>query len=140
MQVNPYVFFEGRCEEALEFYKKAVGAEVTMLIRYKESPEPPPPGMVPPGWDNKVMHATFTIGQSTLHASDGIQQGKWSHQGFSLSLTVANPAEADRCFAGLAEQGQVEMPLSKTFFSPRFGMLKDRFGVGWMVYVAPSGR
>ncbi|HEV7999771.1 MAG TPA: VOC family protein [Planctomycetaceae bacterium] len=137
MQVNPYVFFEGRCEEALEFYKKAVGAKVTFQHRYKDSPDPLPPGAVAPGWESKIMHATFTIGQSTLHASDGRGQGKVSHQGFSLSLTVPTPAEADRCFAALADQGQVEMPLSKTFFSPRFGMLTDRFGVGWMVYVAP---
>jgi PhnB protein len=137
MQVNPYVFFEGRCEEALEFYKKAVGAEVAYLHRYKDSPDPLPPGSVAPGWENKIMHATFTVGQSTLHASDSRGQGKASHQGFRLSLTVPTPAEADRCFLALADQGQVEMPLSKTFFSPRFGMLTDRFGVGWMVYVAP---
>jgi PhnB protein len=109
-----------------------------MLIRYKDSPEPPPPGMIPPGWDNKVMHATFTIGKSTLHASDGRAQGKAAYQGFSLSLTVANPAEADRCFNALADQGSVQMPICKTFFSPRFGMLTDRFGVEWMVYVAPQ--
>jgi PhnB protein len=137
MQVSPYVFFEGRCEEALEFYKKAVGAEVNFLIRYKDCPEPPPPGAVAPGWENKIMHSTFTIGRSTLHASDGRGQGKPVHQGFSLSLTVATPADADRFFAALADQGQVQMPLGKTFFSPRFGMLTDRFGVAWMVYVAP---
>jgi PhnB protein len=107
------------------------------LHRFKEAPEPPPPGAVAPGWENKIMHATFTIGESTLHASDGNGQGKGKHEGFSLSLTVATPAEADRCFTALADQGQVKMPLSKTFFSPRFGMLTDRFGVAWMVYVAP---
>jgi len=138
MQVSPYVFFEGRCEEALEFYKKAVGAQVNLLIRYKDSPEPSPPGFLAPGWDNKVMHSTFTIGKSTLHASDGNGQGKPAHEGFKLSLTVANAAEGDRCFSALADQGQVEMPITKTFFSPRFGMLTDRFGVEWMVYVAPS--
>jgi PhnB protein len=138
MRVNPYVFYEGRCDEALEFYKKALGAEINMLIRYKDSPEPPPPGVVPPGWESKVMHATFTIGKSTLHASDGRGQGKPAHQGFSLSLTVANPADADRCFNALVDQGSVQMPLCKTFFSPRFGMLTDRFGVAWMVYVAPQ--
>ena len=137
MQVSPYLFFEGRCEEALEFYKKAVGAEVNSLIRYKDSPEPPPPGMIPPGSENKVMHAEFAIGKSKLYASDGRCSAKPVHQGFSLSVTVASPAEADRCFAALADQGQVQMPLGKTFFSPRFGMLTDRFGIGWMVYVAP---
>jgi PhnB protein len=137
MQVNPYLIIEGRCEEALEFYKKAVGAEVKFLHRFKEAPEPPPPGAVAPGWENKIMHATFTIGDSTLHASDGNGKGTAKHEGFSLSLTIATPAEADRCFTALADQGQVKMPLSKTFFSPRFGMLTDRFGVAWMVYVAP---
>jgi PhnB protein len=137
MQVSPYLYFEGRCEEALEFYKKAVGAEVTSLFRFKDCPEPPPPGTLAPGSENKVMHAAFTVGQSKLLASDGRCSGKPVHQGFSLSLTVATAAEADRWFAALADQGQVQMPLGKTFFSPRFGMLTDRFGVGWMVYVAP---
>ncbi len=137
MQVSPYLFFEGRCEEALEFYKKAVGAEVTFLHRYKDSPEPLPPGAVAPGWENKIMHATFTIGQSTLHASDGRGQEQCTYHGFKLSLTVPTPAEAERRFSALAGQGQVEMPLSKTFFSPSFGMLTDRFGIEWMVYVAP---
>jgi PhnB protein len=137
MQVNPYLIFEGRCEEALEFYKKAVGAEVKFLHRFKDSPEPPAPGAVAPGWENKIMHATFSIGQSTLHASDGRGQGKAKYEGFSLSLTVATPAEADRYFAALVDRGQATMPLSKTFFSPRVGMLTDRFGVAWMVYVAP---
>jgi PhnB protein len=136
MQVNPYLFFEGRCEEALEFYKKAVGAEVTFLMRHKDSPESPPPGVLPPGSENKVMHATFAIGQSTLHASDGHCRGNAKHEGFSLSITVAKPAEADRFFNALADGGQITMPLCKTFFSPRFGMLSDRFGIGWMVYVA----
>jgi PhnB protein len=137
MQVSPYLFFEGRCEEALEFYKKAVGAEVNSLIRYKDCPDPLPPGMFPPGSENKVMNAEFRIGQSKLYASDGRCSGKPVHQGFSLSVTVANPAEAGRCFAALSDQGQVQMPLGKTFFSPSFGMLTDRFGIEWMVYVAP---
>ncbi len=135
MQVNPYLFFEGRCEEALEFYKKAVGAKVTMLMRNQDAPEPAPPGTLPPGSENKVMHATFTVGDSTLHASDGHCRGKAVHEGFSLSLTVSSPADADRYFEALVEGGQVRMPLCKTFFSPRFGMLADRFGIGWMVYV-----
>ncbi len=137
MQVQPYLNFNGRCEEALEFYRKALGAEVTMLMRYKDSPEPPPPGMMPPGSENKVMHASFRIGQSMLNASDGHCQGQSVFQGISLSLTPANEADAKRVFAALSDGGQVEMPLTKTFFSPSFGMVADRFGMRWMVYVAP---
>ncbi len=134
MQVQPYLFFEGRCEEAVEFYRKALGAEVTMLLRFKESPEP---SMCPPGAGDKVMHAAFRVGETTVLASDGQCQGRPGFQGFAFSLTVANEAEADRRFAALAKGGQVQMPLSKTFFSPRFGMVADRFGVSWMVYVTP---
>jgi PhnB protein len=137
MEIQPYLFFDGRCEEALEFYRGAVGAEVTMLMRFKDSPEPPQPGMVPPGAEKKVMHASFRIGDSTVLASDGRCLGQPSFQGFSLSLTVPNEAEAERLFASLADGGQVQTPLTKTFFSPRFGMVADRFGVPWMIYVAP---
>jgi PhnB protein len=137
MQVQPYLFFAGRCEEAVEFYKKALGAEVMMLMRFKDSPEPPQPGMVPPGSENKIMHTCLRIGDNMVMASDGRCEGGASFQGFSLSLTVANEAEADRLFAALAEGGQVQMPLAKTFWSPRFGMVADRFGVGWMIIVAP---
>ena len=136
MQVQAYLFFAGRCEEAVEFYKKALGAEVEMIMRFKDSPEPPQPGMVPPGSENKIMHVSFRIGDSMVMASDGRCEGAPSFQGFSLSLTVANEAEADRKFAALAEGGQVQMPLSKTFWSPRFGIVSDRFGVGWMISVA----
>ena len=140
MLVQPYLFFEGRCEEALNFYKSAVGAEVTMLMRYKESPDAPPPDKVPPGSENKVMHASVRIGESTILASDGGCSGQPKLEGFSLSLTVANEAEADQRFSALVAGGQVRMPLMKTFFSPRFGMLTDKFGVGWMVYVkGPHG-
>ena len=138
MQVQSYLFFAGRCEEALEFYKKALGAKVEMLMRYKDSPEPPQPGMVPPGSENKVMHASFRIGDTTLMASDGRVQGRPSFQGFSLSITASNEAEVDRLFAALTDGGQVHMPLTKTFFSPRFGMVADRFGVSWMILVAPE--
>jgi PhnB protein len=131
--VQPYLFFNGRCEEALEFYKKNLGAEVTMLMRYKDSPEPNACGPVSP---DKVMHATFRIGSTNLFASDGNADGKVNFQGFALSLSVATEAEADRRFKALANGGQVQMPLSKTFFSPRFGMVTDRFGLKWMVIVA----
>jgi PhnB protein len=136
MQVQPYLFFDGRCEEALEFYKKAVGAKVEMLMRFKDSPEPPQPGMHPPGSENKVMHASLRIGETTLMASDGHCKGKPSFQGFSLSITAADDSGAERLFAALGNGGQVQMPLTKTFFSSRFGMVADRFGVGWMVIVA----
>jgi PhnB protein len=135
MHVQPYLFFDGRCEEALEFYRKQLGAEVTMLMRLKESPEAPQPGMVPPGSDDKVMHASFRVGDSTIMASDGRCLGQPNFQGFSLSLIVANDAEADRLFTALADGGQVHMPLGKTFFSSRFGMVADRFGVLWMMLV-----
>ena len=136
MNIQPYLFFDGCCEEAVEFYRSSLGAEVAMLMRFKDSPDPPPPGMVPPGGENKVMHAALRIGDAMVLASDGRCSGQPSFEGFALSLTAANEAEADRLFASLAEDGQVQMPLAKTFFSPRFGMVADRFGVSWMVYVA----
>ncbi|HEX3659095.1 MAG TPA: VOC family protein [Pirellulales bacterium] len=136
MQIQPYLFFDGRCEEAIEFYRQAIGAEVQMLMRFKDSPEPCEEGMIPSGGENKVMHAQVRVGETTVLVSDGRCLGKPSFQGFALSLTVANPAEADRLFNALADGGQIQMPLNKTFFSPRFGMLADRFGVTWMVYVA----
>ena len=135
--VQPYIFFGGRCEEALQFYRTALGAQVDMVMKYKESPEPPPPGMLPPGFEDKVMHATFRIGATTVMASDGCEKGS-TFGGFSLSLAVPTEADADRAFNALAAGGQVRMPLTKTFWSPRFGMLTDRFGVGWMVTVAPE--
>lgn len=137
MQIQPYLFFDGRCEEAIAFYKKAVDAEVEMLMRFKECPEPHQPGMIPPGAEDKVMHAAVRIGGSTVLASDGRCLGKPTFQGFALSLTVADEAEAERVFQALSDGGQVQMPLGKTFFSPKFGMAADRFGVSWMVYVAP---
>jgi PhnB protein len=135
--IQPYLFFNGRCEEAVEFYRKALGAEVEMMMRFKESPEPPPPGMVPPGFENKIMHCSFRVGETTVMASDGCSADKAGFEGFSLSLAVPSEGEADRAFAALAEGGKVTMPLGKTFWSPCFGMLEDRFGVGWMISVVP---
>jgi PhnB protein len=132
--VQPYLMFNGRCEEAIEFYRKALGAEVTMLLRFKDAPDP---SMCPPGSENKVMHANLQIGEATILASDGRCSGEMSFAGFSLSLTLKNAADADRFFAALSDGGQVQMPLDKTFFSPRFGMVADRFGVSWMIYVTP---
>ncbi|HWG46099.1 MAG TPA: VOC family protein [Gemmataceae bacterium] len=136
MQVQPYLNFDGRCEEAVEFYRRTLGAEVTMLMRFKDSPEPCDSGMVPPSSENKVMHTSFRIGETTILASDCGCQGRPSFQGISLSLTVPDETKAERLFAALGDGGQVQMPLTKTFFSPRFGMVADRFGVSWMIYVA----
>lgn len=135
MQVQPYLFFDGRCEEAVEFYRKTLGAEVTQLIRFKESPVPPDPGMVPAGAGDKVMHMSLRIGETTLLASDGHCLGQPRFQGISLSVTARNDAEAERVFAALGEGGEVQMPMVQTFFSSRFGMVADRFGVSWMITV-----
>jgi PhnB protein len=133
--VQPYLFFKGNCEEAVEFYRQALGAVVEFSIRFQESPEPPPPGMVPPNWGDKIMHTSFKVGQTTVMASDGCGPEANGFQGFSLSLSVATEAEADRYFNALAAGGKVTMPLNQTFWSPRFGMLEDKFGIGWMVSV-----
>ena len=135
MQIQPYLFFNGRCEEAIEFYKKTLGAEPVMVLRWKDCPEPPQPGMIPPGSENKIMHGRLRIGETSVLMSDGDCRGQGSFQGFSLSVTAANPAEAERVFAALSDGGQVQMPLGKTFFAIAFGMLVDRFGVMWMVIV-----
>jgi PhnB protein len=132
MNVQPYLFFDGRCEEALDFYKKALGAKVDMMMRFKESPDP---NTCAPGSENKIMHAAFKIGDTQVMASDGRCEGKPSFQGFSLTIEAKDEAEADKLFAALGDGGQVQMPMTKTFFSPRFGMVADRFGVGWMVLV-----
>lgn len=136
MQVQPYLFFDGRCEEAVAFYGKALGAEVTMLMRFKDSPEPQQPGTAPHCAEDKIMHTSFRIGDTTVMASDGRCAGQAGFQGFSLSITAADVTEAERLFAALADGGQVQMPLTKTFFSPLFGMVADRFGVSWMIIVA----
>lgn len=132
--VQPYLFYEGHCEEAIELYKKALGAEVVLLMRIKDSPEPPPGGVTPEN-ANKILHATLRVGQNMFFMSDGRCTGKANFDGFFLSLSVFTPADADKYFNNLADGGQVRMPLTKTFFSPRFGMVADRFGVGWMVII-----
>jgi PhnB protein len=133
--IQPYLFFNGACEEALEFYRTAIGAEVLFKMRYSDSPEPVPPGRIPPGFEKKIMHCSFRVGKTMLMASDGCEAGKTAFEGFSLSITVGTEAEADSVFAALSAGGKVEMPLTKTFWSPRFGMLQDRFGISWMVAV-----
>jgi PhnB protein len=140
--IQPYLFFSGRCDEALEFYKTAIGAEVTMLMRYDQSPEPVPEGMLTPGFEKKVMHSSFNVGESIIMASDGCgpaEPGK-NFNGFSLSLTVADEAAAKKAFDALGESGEVQMPLTKTFWSPCFGMLTDRFGMGWMITIPAPGQ
>lgn len=134
MRIQPYLFFNGRAEEAIELYREALGAEVTMLMRFGESPEPPPPGAVPPGSESKVMHAALRIGDATVLLSDGHCSGSTSFEGFSLAVYAKDDADARRLFDALvADGGQVRMPLGRTFFASSFGMLADRFGVGWMV-------
>jgi len=135
MSVTPYLFFDGRCEEAIEFYKKALGAEVGMMMRFSETPEPHPPGMCPPGSENKIMHASLRIDGASIMASDGRAQGKPKFEGFALSISPKDEADAERVFKALADGGQVQMPLGKTFFAKSFGMVADRFGVGWMIIV-----
>ena len=137
--VQPYLFFNGKCEEALEFYRQAVGAEVEMMMRFKDSPEPcTPPGGLPAGYETRIMHANLRVGSTSFMASDGCSAEPPNFQGFSLSLTVASEGEADRAFGALAAGGKVEMPLTRTFWSPRFGMVEDRYGVSWMVMVQPA--
>jgi len=137
MQVQPYLFFDGRCDEALAFYKKALGAEVTMLMRFKDNPEPPAPGdgCGPCGAPDKVMHCAFRIGNTEVMASDGQCMGKPTFQGFALTVDARDESHAKTLFGALSEGGQVQMPLGRTFFSPAFGMVADRFGVMWMVIV-----
>ena len=132
--LQPYLFFSGRCDEALEFYKQAIGAKLTMLMRFNESPDQVPEGMLQTGFENKVMHASFTVGKMTIMASDGCDD-KSIFSGFRLALTVATEASAELTFMRLAEGGKIDMPLTKTFWSPRYGMVTDKFGVAWMVMV-----
>jgi len=135
MQVQPYLFFDGRAEEAIEFYKKTLGAEVDMLMRWKDCPDK---SMCTSANENKVMHASLKIGQARVMASDGRNTGHPDFKGFALSLDAKDETDADRMFNALSTDGQVTMPMSKTFFSPRFGMVADKFGVNWMIIVEPK--
>ena len=135
MTIQPYLFFEGRCEEAIEFYRKAIGAEVSMMMRFSDCPEPMPAGSIPAGAEKKIMHASLKVGDAMVMASDGRCQGQPGFQGFALSLSAKDEAQARQIFGALGDGGEVRMPLGKTFFSPCFGMVADRFGVTWMVIV-----
>ncbi len=136
MKVEPYLFFDGQCEEAIAFYQRALGATVEFMMRYGDSPEPPPEGTLPPGSAHKIMHASLCIGEARFMVADDVYSGEGGFKGFSLSLDFAEEAAARAVFAALADGGQVSMPLGKTFWSPLFGMVSDRFGVGWMVSLA----
>jgi len=137
MQVQPYLFFDGRCEEALDFYKKTLGAKVEMMMRFKENPDKDKNPNCMPSDDNKIMHAAFKVGDTMVMGSDGMAAGgKPEFKGFSLTVSAKDDAEAEKTFAALSDGGKVEMPLTKTFFSSKFGMLNDKFGIGWMVLVA----
>lgn len=135
--VEPYLFFSGRCEEALEFYRTALGAEIGMVMRFDEAPEPPPADMLAPGFEKKIMHCSFNIGSSMIMASDGCGEPE-NFSGFSLSLSLQTEEEARSTFDALAAEGQITMPIGKTFWSPCFGMVKDKFGIGWMVTTVES--
>ena len=132
MLTEPYLFFEGRCDEAIEFYRDALGAEVTALMRYKDNPDR---DSSRPGTDDKIMHANLRIGETAVMVSDGLCSGLPNFQGFSLTLSLASEAQASRMFQTLAEGGKILMPLAQTFYSPLFGMVADRFGVQWMILV-----
>ena len=133
--IQPYLFFEGRCEEALDFYAKALGAKVELKMRYSENPEGGCPKGMPAGTESKIMHSAFKIGESTVMASDGMNSGKADFKGVTLSITMGDEAGAKRIFEALSAGGKVIQPLMKTFFSPAFGMVADKFGVPWMVLV-----
>ncbi|MGN6370329.1 MAG: VOC family protein [Phycisphaerae bacterium] len=139
MSLSPYLSFNGRCEEAIEYYRKALGAEVVMKMRFSDSPQPHDPKMVPPGTENNIMHAELRIGDASLMCSDGCHSEKPAiFQGISLSLSLPDAARSQKFFNALAADGQVQMPFGKTFFSPGFGMVVDRFGVSWMLYTLPA--
>lgn len=133
-QVQPYLSFNGRCEEAVEFYRRALNAREVALMRFKDSPDQ---SGIPPGSENKIMHSSFRVGDTLVMATDGCNSGTMNFEGISLAFSVKTEAEAQLAFSALSDGGQVEMPLTKTFFSPSFGMLKDRFGVHWMIVVSP---
>ena len=132
--IQPYLYFAGRCEEALAFYRTALGAQLGPVFHFKDSPQPFPPGTLSAGFEHKIMHASFTVGATTIMASDGFDD-KNTFSGFSLALNLPTIAEVDHAFNALAEGGQIRMPLAKTFWSPRYGVLTDRFGINWKVSI-----
>jgi len=137
IQIQPYLFFGGHCQQAIDFYCKALNAKVDMVMLFKDSPQPPPPGVLQPGFEDKVMHASFRIGDNVIMASDGCNDDA-GFKGFRLSLTLPTIVDVENAFAALAEGGRVDLALAKTFWSPMYGMLTDRFGVAWMLSVADN--
>ncbi|HLZ65389.1 MAG TPA: VOC family protein [Aliidongia sp.] len=130
MQVNPYLSFDGRCAEALKFYERCLGARTEFQITFGGSPMA---DQVPPEWHDKIMHASMSIGDQVLMGSDAPPDRYKAPQGMTVSLGIADPAEADRVFAGLSEGATIQMPIQETFWALRFGMLVDQFGIPWMV-------
>ncbi len=135
MKIEPYLFFDGRAEEALAFYQKSLGAKVEMVMRFSESPDPIPDGRLPEGFENKIMHASFLIGVARVMVSDGAGMTGRKFGGFALSLQFPSEAEARAAFEALAVGGQIDMPIGPTFWSACFGMITDRFGIQWMVTI-----
>ncbi|OAI22646.1 hypothetical protein A1351_03915 [Methylosinus sp. R-45379] len=135
MTMKPYLFFSGRADEAIAFYQKALGAEVNFLLRFDESPEPPPPGALAPDWGAKIMHSCLRIGDSEIFLSDGCGTDAAHFEGFAVSLEAKNAAQAEGFYAALLDGGEARMPLGETFFATSFGMAVDRFGVLWMIVV-----
>jgi len=131
--IEPYLFFGGRCEEAVEFYESALGAKRVMLMRFEEAPDSPPDGTLAPDWGKKIMHAAIFIGEYMVMMSDGCGTGTGKFDGFRLSICPENEEQAAEFFSALSAGGSIEMPLGKTFWSPCYGMCTDKFGVGWMV-------
>lgn len=140
MNVTPYLFFDGRCEDAIAFYRSVFGAELKMLMRFRESPDPIPEGMLPPGHEDKVMHAELRVGESVIMMSDGSRAEAPKFAGFSLAYSVPDVETAERLFATLAHDGEVQMPMAETFWSPRYGAVVDRFGVSWMIMAEPAAK
>jgi uncharacterized protein YbaA (DUF1428 family)/uncharacterized glyoxalase superfamily protein PhnB len=136
--IQPYVFFRGRCEEAINYYKDKLGAEVSMLMRFSDNPDKPPRDKVPAEMDQKVMHAEIIVAGATLMLSDGMKGGSMDNPAVSLSLSVSSEAEADRLFNALAADGRIEMPMGPAFFAKRFGAVVDKFGISWMIMVPPA--
>jgi PhnB protein len=128
--LNPYLFYSGNCEAAFKYYEKVLGAKIEMMLRSDEAPESMPPQ---PGFEKKIMHGRMSINGNVLMASDAPPNHFHKPQGFAVSLTVADPIEAEHKFKALCEGGSVNMPFGKTFFSQGFGMGIDQFGIPWMV-------
>jgi PhnB protein len=130
MQLNPYLNFNGQCEEAFRFYEQCFGGKIEFMMTHEGSPMA---DQVPKEWGKKIMHARLSVGNQVLLGSDAHGDCYAAPKGFAVSIDVTEPAEADRIFNALAENGTVQMPIQETFWAKRFGMLADRFGIPWMI-------